>query len=143
MNGNSFSNINSTDNQNKMVSMIKPIGNNLGINLYGTIRSSAAVPAREGLSFADELKKAQCEVKFSKHAEMRLRTRNINLSDEQKEKLASAIDRADGKGLRDTLVMLDSLALVANVRSRTIVTAVDSGELTQNVFTNIDGAVFA
>ena len=136
------------------------IMNNAGIGVYGlnrpgetrktngspgTVLSGAAAKAQFGVgasSFADELKRAQSVVKFSKHAEMRLKTRNIDLSEEQREKLSSAIDRAGEKGLRDTLVMMDKLALVANVKSRTIVTAVDSGELKQNVFTNINGAVF-
>ena len=94
-------------------------------------------------SFHEELKKAQSSVKFSKHAETRLKTRNIELTEEQSGKLSTAIDKARDKGLRDTLVVLDGIALVANVRSRTIVTAVSRNELEQNVFTNIDGAVFA
>lgn len=82
------------------------------------------------------------EVKFSKHAEMRLQTRNINLSQQQKEKLEQAVNKADAKGVRDSLVVLDNLAFVVNVKSRTVVTAVQSSEMKENVFTNIDGAVF-
>ena len=86
--------------------------------------------------------KAGAEVKFSKHAEARLQTRNINLSTEQKEKLTNAVNKADSKGVRDSLVLMDNLAFVVNVKSRTVITAVNSNELKENVFTNIDGAVF-
>lgn len=82
-------------------------------------------------------------IKFTKHAEARLLDRNISLSDAQKEKLAAAIDRADNKGVRDALVMIDGFALVANTRTRTVITAISEADLKQNIFTNIDGAVFA
>ena len=82
------------------------------------------------------------DVKFSKHAQMRLETRNIEISDNQKQKISNALDKAAQKGVRDSLVMLDDIALVVNVKSRTVITAVNSNELKENVFTNIDGAVF-
>ncbi len=80
-------------------------------------------------------------LKFSKHAENRLRERNISLTSDQKEKLGNAVSKAGSKGVKDTLVLVDNLAFVVNVRSRTVITAVTSNELKENVFTNIDGAV--
>lgn len=82
------------------------------------------------------------QVKFSKHAELRLQTRNIKLTDVQKEKINEAVNKAQIKGVKDSLVIMDNLAFVVNVKSRTVITAVQSGELKENVFTNIDGAVF-
>jgi flagellar operon protein len=81
-------------------------------------------------------------LKFSKHAEMRLQARSIMLTDEQKVKIGQAVNKAEAKGVKDTLVLSDSIALVVNVKSRTVITAVSSSELKDNVFTNIDGAVF-
>ena len=80
---------------------------------------------------------------ISKHAEMRLRTRNIQITDQEKQRISQALDKAKEKGVKDPLVMMDNLALVANTKSRTVITAVCSSELKQNIFTNIDGAVFA
>ena len=81
-------------------------------------------------------------IKFSKHAEMRLENRNIRLSSEQKDRISKAVQKADEKGVRDSLVMIDNIAFVVNVKSRIVVTAVNNNELKENVFTNIDGAVF-
>jgi len=132
------------DGQNMMNALSRTGLSPVGISGGGRGRAGNTTAATDTSgSFAAELKKAQNIVKFSKHAETRLRMRNIDLSTEQREKLSSAIDRADEKGLRDTLVMLDGIALVANVKNRTIVTAVNGSELSRNVFTNIDGAVFA
>jgi flagellar operon protein len=82
-------------------------------------------------------------LKFSKHAEYRLQARSIRLSSDQLQKINEAVDRAEEKGVKDTLVLMDGLAFVVNVKSKTVITAVNSGELKENVFTNIDGAVFA
>lgn len=82
------------------------------------------------------------EVKISKHAAMRLEARNINLDDEQLEKLRAAVDKASAKGVRDSLVVMEDVAFLVNVPSRTVITAVKQNELKENVFTNIDGAVF-
>ncbi|HOQ37740.1 MAG TPA: TIGR02530 family flagellar biosynthesis protein [Acetivibrio sp.] len=82
------------------------------------------------------------EIKFSKHAQMRLQMRNINLSEAQKERISRAVQKAEEKGVRESLVLVDDMAFVVNVRSKTVITAVNSNELKDNVFTNIDGAVF-
>ncbi len=81
------------------------------------------------------------EIKFSKHAELRLQSRNINLTQAQKDKMKEAVARAESKGVRDSLVLMDNLAFVVNVRNKTVITAANSNELKENVFTNIDGAV--
>lgn len=81
------------------------------------------------------------EIKFSRHAELRLQSRNISLSQTQKDKMKEAVSRAQSKGVKDSLVLMDNLAFVVNVRNRTVITAANSNELKENVFTNIDGAV--
>ena len=83
------------------------------------------------------------ELKFSKHAAMRLNDRNISLSEEQNERLESGVKRAKEKGIQESLVMVDSLAFIVNVPNKTVVTAMDQGESDEHVFTNIDGAVIA
>ena len=83
------------------------------------------------------------EVKFSKHAESRLQTRNIQLTDEQKSKLNDAINKAGEKNVKDSLVMVDDIAFVVNVREKNVVTVLNKDEMKNNVFTNIDGAVIA
>lgn len=99
----------------------------------------------EGLTFQDVLRrKAQPEtgsLKFSKHAIGRLADRNIELDDSQLERLASGTRKAEQKGIRDSLVIVDSLAFIVNVPNQTVVTAMDSTQTDENIFTNINGAV--
>ena len=82
------------------------------------------------------------DVKISKHAAMRLESRDISLDAQRLEKLRTAVDRAQARGVRDSLVVMEDVALVVNVPNRTVITAVKQSELKDNIFTNIDGAVF-
>lgn len=96
-----------------------------------------------GISFADLLKERILpqEVKFSAHAENRIKSRGIALDDDLKNRLNNAVRDVASKGGKDALVLSQSIAFIVNVPSRTVVTALDSENLKSNVFTNIDSAV--
>ncbi len=97
--------------------------------------------AKDGeLSFRDILTKTSDEVKFSKHANQRLESRNITLTDTQMDRLNQGVNQARGKSINESLVMMDNLAFIVNIKNNTVVTALEQGE-DGNVFTNIDGAV--
>ena len=81
------------------------------------------------------------ELKFSKHAANRLNDRNIVLTDAQNVRLENGVRQASEKGIRESLVLVDSLAFIVNVPNKTVVTAMDQTETNSNIFTNIDGAV--
>ncbi len=96
---------------------------------------------KEAVSFQDVLNaKVEQEVKFSKHANQRLENRNIELSEDQLERLNQGVGQARTKQIQESLVMMDNLAFIVNVKNNTVVTAMEQGESGQ-VFTNIDGAV--
>jgi flagellar operon protein len=82
-------------------------------------------------------------LKFSKHAQDRLDSRDIRLNESDIASLQRAVSRAEEKGAKDSLVLLRDLAFIVSVKSRTVVTAVDGEHLRDNVFTNIDSAVIA
>lgn len=79
-------------------------------------------------------------VKFSKHANERLQSRNISLTNNQLDRLNQGIGQARDKSIKESLVMLDDLAFIVNIKSNTVVTALEKNQ-EGNVFTNIDGAV--
>lgn len=81
------------------------------------------------------------ELKFSKHAANRLVDRNISLSADQLDRLNAATLQAGEKGIKESLVLVDSLAFVVNIPNNTVITALDKSETNLNIFTNIDGAV--
>jgi len=80
-------------------------------------------------------------LKVSSHAQTRLASRNIELGKAEWERVLGGVDKAEAKGSKESLVMLDDIALVVSVRNRTVITAMDKENLRNNVFTNIDSAV--
>lgn len=82
-------------------------------------------------------------VKFSTHAQQRLQQRDITLGDDAVAKISDAVDRAQQKGSKESLVLLDDMAFVVSVKNRVVITAVDQPSMKQNVFTNIDSVVIA
>lgn len=81
--------------------------------------------------------------RFSKHAANRLSDRQIELSDNQIERLSQGMQKAGEKGINESLVLVDDLAFIVNIKNNTVVTAMDSTKADESVYTNIDGAVIA
>ena len=112
-------------------------------------KSGTGKAVEGGLSFQEILTQKEAQttstdraLKFSKHAANRLADRNIRLTDEQMERLSDGTQRAGAKGIKESLVVVDQLAFIVNVPNHTVVTAMDQKETQENIFTNIDGAVF-
>ena len=104
----------------------------------GATRNS--VPKRaEGASFQNELESVS--LRFTKHAEERMRRRNILLESRDLNRLEAAVKAAESKGATNTLVLMDGLALIVNVATRNVVTAFDRNGMKEGVITNIDSTV--
>lgn len=80
-------------------------------------------------------------VRLSQHAQERLKSRGITLSEADMKQLAGAVDSVAQKGGKESLIMMGDAALVVSVKNRTVVTAMDRQGMKGNVFTNIDSAV--
>ena len=102
-------------------------------------KSQSAQPVGE-TPFAKMLDQTQ-GVKFSQHAQERLKARNISFSIDQLQQLEGAVNNVAQKGGKDSLVMMGDAALVVSVKNRTVITAMDRSNMKGNVFTNIDSAV--
>lgn len=81
------------------------------------------------------------QLKFSKHANERLDSRDITLSKEQMQRLLDGAKRAGEKGIKESLVLVDSLAFIVNTKQNTVITAMEQADAGENIYTNIDGAV--
>ena len=80
-------------------------------------------------------------IQFSKHAQMRVEERNIQLTEDLLSNLDAAVSKARGKGARDVIIFDAKNAFIVNVPNNTVITAMSGNELKENVFTNIDSAV--
>ena len=96
-------------------------------------------------SFRDVLRTAQAPavaqpLKFSAHAQQRLESRNIRLTNDDVAKMNAMADKAAAKGAKQSLFMMRDVAMVVSITNRTVITAVDQSSMKENVFTNIDSA---
>ena len=101
----------------------------------------AHVPQSGGFARVWQETVQQQELKFSAHALQKMESRRITLAEADLSKISAAMTCADRKGARASLLLYNDVALVASVRNRTIVTAINGEELRDHVFTNIDSAV--
>jgi flagellar operon protein len=104
--------------------------------------TTGAQPAN-GPSFQDVLNQQTSAPQFSRHALQRLQQRGIQLDQPTLGRLTEGVQRAASKGSRDSVVFVDGTAYVVSVANNTVITAVGSEHMRQQVFTNIDSAVIA
>lgn len=91
----------------------------------------------------DKVAEVDGGIKFSAHAEKRLQSRNIEMTPELMSRLQGAVAKAQEKGGKETLMIFDKFSLIVSVKNKTVITAMDNQSMKENVFTNIDSAVFA
>jgi flagellar operon protein len=106
-----------------------------------TRTNAAQAPA--GPSFSELLATHTSAPHFSRHAVERLQQRGITLDQPTLNRLTDGVARAASKGSRDSVVFVDGTAYVVSVANNTVITAVGSEHMRQQVFTNIDSAVIA
>lgn len=80
------------------------------------------------------------ELKVSNHARKRLEQRGYSLEQQDMTTLNTAVNELEEKGSEQSLLLYKDLALIASVRNRTIITALNPDEL--DTVTNIDSTKF-
>jgi len=116
--------------------MVSNIRNINGVKHEGLV-STTQRQATE--SFASILSSS---IKISKHASERLKIQNINFDETTLRKLEEAVKKAEQKGLKnDVLILEGDRAYIVNIKNRVVVTVKDVSSLKDNLFTNIDGVL--
>lgn len=104
-----------------------------------------ATPVRDVTksSFNEILANELSNIKFSGHAQSRLVSRDIDISETDMLRLEDAVDKAAAKGANDSLIMIDNKAFIVSIKNRTVVTLLGREQMEENVITKIDSAVIA
>lgn len=110
------------------------------IGAVGSVTSTQPV---SGVASSPQRQRTQPtdDLTFSKHLTERINRRSIELSPEKLDRLSQAVDKAAEKGARESVVLLDNLALLVSVSNRTVLTAIETEKMKNGVFTNIDSVV--
>jgi len=120
---------------NRQVAPQSQVNNNTKKRIEGSSNRAAFE------SLLNEQIKKESNVKLSSHAQQRLEQRNISLNSEDYKIINKAIENAEAKGSRELLLLYKNTAFITNVKNNTIITAVDTKDASDNIFTNIDSAV--
>lgn len=78
---------------------------------------------------------------LSNHAVERLKDRKILLDETDMTNINNGINEAMKKGAKESLILYKDLILIASIKNRTVITAMDKTSGEGNVFTNIDSVV--
>ncbi|AGB40633.1 flagellar operon protein [Halobacteroides halobius DSM 5150] len=81
------------------------------------------------------------KLQFSKHAKMRLQSRELNLKQNDLSKLEEAVDKAKEKGAQESLVLVSDNAYIVSIENDTVITALGKEDMKENIVTNIDSAI--
>lgn len=95
--------------------------------------------------FAQELQSAvigkNSRLVLSKHAQMRLNQRNIQIDKNTWTRIEDKVHEAKNMGVRDSLVIMKEALLVISAKNNTVITAMDRDEASSQIFTNINGTI--
>lgn len=124
------------DKINSQLRNIK-INNRNNVNIQSNVQRNK----RSFEEVLNQINNGTDEIKFSKHAVQRMDSRNINLNSDEVKRLESALSKAENKGIKEALILMDNKAFIASVKSKTIITTANPEGMKEKIFTNIDGAV--
>jgi flagellar operon protein len=81
------------------------------------------------------------EIRWSRHATARLRSRGIELDEQALGDISEAVDLLEAKGAKESLVLYEDHAFIVGVQRRTVITAMTRDEAVGSIFTNIDSTI--
>lgn len=92
-------------------------------------------------TFRQTLQQTNTSLTISKHAQMRMQQRNIDIDEQMWTSIGQKVHKAKGMGVKDSLVLLDQAALIVNAKNNVVVTAMSREEAAAQIFTNINGTI--
>ena len=83
----------------------------------------------------------QYQLHLSRHVQERFQQRQVDFNVEQFQQIRDAVQLAQEKGIKDSLILTKESAFIVNIPNKTVVTVMERDAARFRVFTNIDGAV--
>ena len=103
-----------------------------------------SVPAL-GQGFNEHLQQAvqstDGKLTISKHAQLRMNQRNIDIDSTTWSKIESQVQQAKKMGVTESLVLTENEALIVSTKNNTVITAMNRQEASAQIFTNINGTI--
>lgn len=106
-----------------------------------SIRRSNQVQAPFSEHLNHALSQQSTKLTISKHASERLMQRGIHIDKGQWDKIGQRVSEAKNKGINESLVIVKNAALIVSAKNETVITAMNLQEASEQIFTNINGAI--
>ncbi|AOH54291.1 TIGR02530 family flagellar biosynthesis protein [Peribacillus muralis] len=78
---------------------------------------------------------------ISKHAQMRMNERNIQIAPQTWGKIEGKANEAKKMGVTESLIITDNAALIISTKNNKVITVMDRDEASSQIFTNINGTI--
>ncbi|MGE7185205.1 TIGR02530 family flagellar biosynthesis protein [Peribacillus sp. NPDC006672] len=78
---------------------------------------------------------------ISKHAQMRINERNIEIPPQTWEKITDKANEAKKMGVTESLILTENAALIVSTKKNKVITVMDRDEASSRIFTNINGTI--
>lgn len=104
-------------------------------------QSQVAAPGKDFKKSLNHQMGTGTPIQLTKHAQDRLKQRNIQFTENKWQRIHDKLQEAKGKGLKDSLVLTKEAALIVNVDKNTVITALGRNEAASHIFTNINGTI--
>lgn len=113
--------------------------------IHGDLKKVAKTEQKQKLNFASELQsvlKSENEgLTVSKHAQVRLEQRGIDIGETRWKQIGEKVTEAKNMGVKESLVLLEDAALIVSAKNNTVITAMNLTEASDQIFTNINGTI--
>ncbi len=118
----------------------RPITTGLPTSQTGSVAQESSQPSVPFLQVLQQQLEIGSSTTFSKHAVSRVAERQIDVSQQNLERLNKGVQLAQEKGLQDALILIDKSAYIVNAMAGKVITVTSEAQQ-GSVFTNIDGTV--
>jgi flagellar operon protein len=113
--------------------------------IHGDFKKTVKSEQKQQSNFANELQsvlKLESEgLTISKHAQVRLAQRGIDIDETRWKQIGEKVAEAKNMGVNESLVLLDDAALIVSAKNNTVITAMNRAEASKQIFTNINGTI--
>ncbi|WP_019242304.1 MULTISPECIES: TIGR02530 family flagellar biosynthesis protein [Bacillus] len=106
-----------------------------------TSNISSSVKGKFASALQESIQQTNSSLVLSKHAQMRLMQRGIDIPSDTWSKIENKVCEAKQMGVKDALVLTDQSALIVSAKNNVVVTAMDRHEASKQIFTNINGTI--
>lgn len=128
---------------NFLIPNVSKLPNHKSVDVSNKLPGDSSNPSEFQNLLKDKISDVGLEqgIKLSTHAAKRISERNLQMDNEEYNKIKDAITKLREKGGKNSLVVTSKAAYIVDVNNNKVITAIDKESIQENVFTKIDSTM--